>query len=356
MKKICLISFLALFQLNLLGQNPEKTDPDNRIEWWGDSDGYINQQAKVTLGVVNDVLNSYPPTLKEPMERKMALLMIDNVLHEEKAPYRQAVQDFFRQRILKAVEEIRSEKVTEGAVIWQLYNHAFVVKTRTVTLGFDIQRGLPGIAGFVISKETMLPLLNSLDVLFISHIHQDHADEWMAEQLLLQNKPVVTPPDVFANLPFYSKILHPERKAHLIHEIPLPEKGFNLKIVNYPGHQGSTILNDVTLVFTPEGMSFIQTGDQSNLEDFGWIDSVGDHFPVDVAMVNSWSVYPGQRVAHGFRSKLTIAGHENEMGHTIDHREPYWLNYLRLGDPATFPWIQMAWGEKYHYLSAPNKQ
>ena len=355
MKKITLVTFLLVIQFCLFAQSQVNIDPDQRIEWWGDIDGYINQQAKVTLGLADDVLNSYPPSLKEPIERKMALLMIDNVLHEEKAAHRPAVQNFLQKRIGKAVEEIRAEQVKEGAVIWKLYNHAFVVKTRSVTIGFDIQRGFSANEGYVLNKELIQSLLNEIDILFISHIHGDHADGWVAEQLLLQSKPVVAPPDVFTVLPFYSKILHPARKAHEIQEVSLPAKGLTLKIVNYPGHQGEKILNDVTLVFTPEGMSFIHTGDQSNLADFDWIDKVGDHFPVDVAMVNSWSVYPGQRLAHGFRPKLIIPGHENEMGHTIDHREPFWLNYLRLGDPAIFPWLQMAWGEKFYYLPASNR-
>ena len=350
MKIIVLITCGLLLHLCLIAQNPVIIGPDQKIEWWGDIDGFINHQAKVTLGLVNDVLMANPPILEEPLVRKMALLMIDNVLHEEKSANRSAVQAFLQQRIKTAVEEIRMQEVKEGAVIWKLYNHAFVIKTKSVTIGFDIQRGIPGIEGFRLSKELMQQLIDEVDVLFISHYHNDHADEWIAAQFLAQNKPVVTPPDLWTNLPIYSKILHPERKAHQVQEISLPDKGLKLKIVNYPGHQGESILNNVYLVFSPEWISFSHTGDQSNLEDFEWIDHVGDNFKVDVIMTNSWSVYPGQRLAKGFRQRLIIPGHENEMAHTIDHREPFWLNYKRLGDPKEFPWVQMAWGEKFHYL------
>ena len=355
MRNILLITLLMFFQICLFAQKQANPDPDQQIEWWDDKDGFINQQDRVTLGLVGEVLDNYPPVLKELLERKMALVMIDNVLHEENAAHRKAVQDFLNRRIARAIHEIASLKVNEGAVIWQLYNHAFVVKTRSVTIGFDIQRGFSLGDGYVLSKELIQDLLNEIDVLFVSHIHGDHADSWVAGQMVLQNKPVCTPPDVFTDLPLYSKILHPERKAHVIQEIALPNKGFSLKVVNYPGHQGEKILNDVTLVFTPEEISFIHTGDQSNLQDFDWLDRIGDHFRVDVAMTNSWSVYPGLRLAHGLRPGLIIPGHENEMGHTVDHREPYWLNYPRLGDPVIFPWVQMAWGEKFHYLPARGK-
>jgi len=43
------------------------------------------------MGVVNDVLKMYPPIVEEPLIRKIALLMIDNELHEEKAAYRSFV-------------------------------------------------------------------------------------------------------------------------------------------------------------------------------------------------------------------------------------------------------------------------
>jgi hypothetical protein len=164
-----------------------------------------------------------------------------------------------------------------------------------------------------------------------------------------QNKPVVTPPDLWTGEQFYAKILHPERKPDVIQRINLPSKGKDLGVVVYPGHQGERILNNVYLVFTPEGLAFSHTGDQSNLEDFEWIDRIGDNHKVDVVMTNSWSVYGDQRLAHGYRPKLIIPGHENELGHTIDHREPYWLNYARMPEVKKFPWVQMAWGEKYHY-------
>jgi hypothetical protein len=47
------------------------------------------------------------------------------------------------------------------------------------------------------------------------------------------------------------------------------------------------------------------------------------------------------------------------MGHTIDHREPYWLTYQRRSGSARFggdpdvgyetPLVLMTWGESYHY-------
>ena len=350
MKEIYLAAFIISFHCNLIGQNQVKSLPEVKTDYWGDIDGYINRQDNETLKLVEDAIKNNPPSLEMGLTRKMALLMIDNVLHEEKAATRPAVQEFLVNRIKSAIAEIKTTKVTKGAMIWKLYNHSYVVKTKSVTIGFDIQRGFRTSEGPVLDKELMQQVIDQVDVLFISHYHGDHTDEWIAETLLAQNKPVVSPPDLWADKSFYGKILHPDRKANEVQKINLPVRGINLNLVVNPGHQGETILNNVYLITTPEGLTFAQTGDQSNEKDFEWIDKVGDTFKVDVVMANSWAVYPDMRLYRGFRPKLIIPGHENKIGHTIDHREAYWLNPVRLGDGKTFPRVQLVWGEKYHYM------
>jgi L-ascorbate metabolism protein UlaG (beta-lactamase superfamily) len=354
MKKLVIVIFIFLINLCLIAQNREKTDADKKTDWWGDIDGFLNQQAKVTLNLVNDALIANPPALQENMTREMALIMIDNVLHEEKAQHYQAVQYFYKERIENAITEIRTSTVETGAVIWKLYNHTFVVKTPSVTIGFDIQRGIPGNENFTFSKEMMRRLIDVVDVLFVTHYHGDHADDWVAGTFIEQNKPVITPAGIWENLPLYKKVQHPERTADKKQTINLPLKQLNLDVVVCPGHQGEEILNNVYLVFTSEGMCFCHTGDESYKEDLNWIDKIGDNYQIDVLMINSWYYCPEFRLARGFRPRMIIPGHENELNHTIDHREPYWLNYVRLGDDSSFPWIQMACGEKFHYFPVVN--
>ena len=351
MRKIVFTLLMVLTTSYLFSQKEEIYNPDNKTDWWGDIDGLMDQQAKVTLDLVNKALTANPPSLQENLTRKMALIMIDNVLHEEKAQHRPAVQQFYRDRIENAINEIGTVKVNSGAMVWKLYNHTFIVKTPSVTIGFDIQRGIPGNENFAFSKEMINRLINVVDVLFITLYHNDHADDWVAGRFIEQKKPVVTPPGLWEKLPIYSSILHPERTADKIQEISLPLKQVKLKTVVCPGHQGANILNNVYLVFSPEGLCFTHTGDQSNDEDLSWIDNIGDKYRIDVLMINSWSYYPEYRLAKGFHPKLIIPGHENELNHTIDHREPYWLNYTRLGNDPSWPWIQMAPGEKYQYIS-----
>lgn len=353
MKTLSLITLLV-FALNVSGQIASPALRSEKTDWWGDIEGFLNRQSELSLGMASEALKTFPPSIEENLTRKMALMLIDNVLHEEKAPYLPAVQSFLNKRIGDAVDEIKTEKVITGAVIWKLYNHTFIIKTPSVTIGFDIQRGIPRIPGFSISNNITEKLISEVDILFISHQHDDHADQWVAEKFIEQNKPVVAPPGLWEGSPLYSKLMHPARIVNKKDEILLPEKGIKLSYITFPGHQGETVLNNVYLVFTPEGFSFSHTGDQSFAKDFEWIDKIGDNFKVDVVMTNSWSSTPELRLAKGYRPRLIISAHENELGHTIDHREPYWLNEIRLGDKSRFPWIQMAWGEKYSYPAKTN--
>jgi len=324
-----------------------------RMDWWGDIDGFLNQQAQVILELTNEALDRFPPQLPEPIERRMALLMLDGILHDVDAPRRPPVQEFLHYRLKGALNEIENISVDEGAMIWKLYNHGWIVRTATVTIGFDLVRGnLMRVEGFGVANEVLEGIARQCDVLFVSHLHDDHADEWVAQAFLKQGKPVVAPPEVWDGKPSHSQITHLKREAHTLQSLPIQNGKRELKVVIYPGHQGTDVQNNVTLVFTPEGMSFSQTGDQSNNGDFAWIDDVGKHHRVDVLMPNCWS--PDiVRLARGFDPELISTGHENEMGHTIDHREPNWLTYRRLRQ-SNYPIPLMTWGEKFHYK--PNEK
>ncbi len=320
---------------------------------------FLDNQANALLSQANEVFSDYPPNWPEPAARRSALLLLDGVFHDVYAPQRPPVQLFFKTRMSKAIEEIEQTEVTNGARIWKLYDHGFVIRTKTATIGFDLIRGKSARAeGFPISEDIMDRLIKQCDVLFISHYHGDHAEEWVAQTFIDQGKPVVAPPGVWEDKSIHKFITHLERVPHTIQTLSVQGGKQILEIIVYPGHQGENIENNVTLVKTPEGLSFSHMGDQSNSEDFEWIDEVGNNHAVDVLMPNCWTT-DIVRVAKGFNPALVITGHENEMGHTIDHREPYWLTYQRREGSDRFggssevgydtPLILMTWGESYHY-------
>jgi glyoxylase-like metal-dependent hydrolase (beta-lactamase superfamily II) len=343
---------LGLILLGSLVICAQNVIDDEKLHWWDDIDGFYNQQHKVTLKLVDEALSKYPPDLDEPLERKMAMLMLDGVLHEEAAPERPAVKDFLKRRITAAIGEIAGTEVEYGAKIWKLYNHGFVVRTPSVTIGFDLVPGNPWMEGdFQVEKATYQQLLDECDILFISHIHGDHANQWVAQSFISSDKPVIAPPEVWDSLAIHQNILHLKRAAHSRQKVLL-NNDLQLSTVVYPGHQGADIQNNLVIVTTPEGISVAHTGDQSGPEDeWEWMDKIGENFRVDILFPNCWT--PDiLRMIRGVAPALVITGHENEMGHTVDHRESNWLTYTRLKG-AVSPYILMTWGESYYYVPKP---
>ena len=341
-----------------------------------DDDAFMSRQAEALLAEVSATLSRVPPALPEPHDRRLALLLLDAGLHDPYAPNRPAVQRFYHAQMEHAIAEMETTRVIEDAMIWKLYNHGFVVRTPTVTLAFDVYRGAPGFRaddpakgrtivaspGFPLSDDLAGRLVRQCDVLFVSHRHGDHADPWIARAFLDQGKPVVAPPDAFEGLPVHDRITHLKREAHVLQQLPVQNGARNLDVVVYPGqqYQGRGLPNNVVLVFTPEGMSFAHNGDQINdpypeyQADYAWIDKVRDHHKVDVLMTNCWidDIY---RFTRGFNPKLVIPGHENELGHQVWDRVPYWgdVEYLHLTYPqlakSNYPVLVMTWGESYRY-------
>ena len=81
--------------------------------------------------------------------------------------------------------------------------------------------------------------------------------------------------------------------------------------------------------------------------DFDWFANVVRSHRVDVFLPNCWTKGL-DRLVRGVNPALVITGHENEMAHTVDHREDYTQTYTRLhGVP--WPFVLMTWGESFHY-------
>ncbi len=339
-------------------------------------DDFMTRQAKALLDEADAVLKRFPPQLPEPLERRLALRIIDGVAHETYAPMRPPFQGFYHRRMADAVAAMESTHVSEGALIWKLYDHGFVIRTKSVTLAFDLYRGAEATVGQrADGKSRLLPcpgfpipdalaarLAAQCDVLFSSHAHRDHVDEFIMKAMVAKGKPVVATEEMHRYFPGFSEgLTYMERKAHVVQDLPVKNGAVTLKVVVYPGHQaGSRLCNNV-LVTTPEGLSFAHNGDQINdfaqeeFQDFEWIDVVRDRFKVDVVMTNCWMNDP-MRYIRGFDPRLVLMGHEIEMGHESWDRMPYWgdaewieSTYPQLMN-SEYPVLVMAWGESYRYL------
>lgn len=299
---------------------------------------------KRSLGWAGQILDQYPPSWPEHPVRRAALIRLDDVLHIESAPSKPLVQQFYIARMEKTLREIETTKVTSGARVWKLYNHTFFVRTPTVSYAYDIVPGPPGIAGFRVSHEWIERIAAQTDALFLSHLHDDHVNPEVVKVFLDKGIPVVAPEKLWENRPEFAKrMIYPERSSTKVHELKL--KGGVVKYVAYPGHQGATITNNNHLVISPEGFTTIHTGDQSLDSDFAWISQIGAQHKVDVLFPNCWT-NDIQRMIRGVNPRFVMTGHENEMAHTIDHREDFTQTYNHLhGTP--YPYLILGWGEGF---------
>ena len=51
-----------------------------------------------------------------------------------------------------------------------------------------------------------------------------------------------------------------------------------------------------------------------------------------------------EELINGFNPKVVTSGHENELGHSIDHREAFWLTLQKFSTIRKDS-IVMGWGE-----------
>jgi L-ascorbate metabolism protein UlaG (beta-lactamase superfamily) len=331
-------------------------NPDPQLSQ--EDNDYLDRQAKVFLDTVQSMITEFSPQLKEVRERGLAKLLMDAVFHEHFAAFRKPVQQFFHSQTAKVISELESLDITEGARIWKIYNMGFIVRTKSVTLAFDLSTGeTSGSDDFKLNEMEIERLVNQCDVLFISHRHPDHADLRVAEQFLKLGLPVIAPNQVWKGKPIHSKILHMARTPNKKQKLKV--KDVNIDVVVYPGHQMKSHINNVVVVTTPEGITIAHTGDQINegdfMIDFEWIDEVYKFNSIDIMMPNAWTMDILRQVK-GFRPKLVMPGHELELGHTVWDRLPYWgddkylkLNYAEL-KASKYPVVSLIWGESFNYI------
>ncbi len=338
-----LLPFLVLFSLGSYGM--EKILVSEDLKYHKEYGATVAKELSAYFD------NENPPF--QSLERRNALYLVDALTHYP-APHDDWLKDFFLGRYRKAIDDIKKTDVQTGAVIWNVYNMVYVVKTKEVTVAFDLTC-LPSSLREEVDDDRYEKLAKELvdlsDVLFVSHIHGDHADKFVAGEFIKQNKPVIAPPDVFVEEGFYDKIT-PWTADGAQRTLPIPGRNTELSLRIYPGHQQvsatSAVDNNFTVATLPNGIVVAHSGDQCWQNDFEWIDTVHDDVRIDVLMVNTWSLLP-ERLVDGFQPNVTLPGHVNEMNHGIGGRVPFWKSYRDWKNAKTEV-IHLLWGEPYRYL------
>ncbi|MDR0582071.1 MAG: MBL fold metallo-hydrolase [Prevotellaceae bacterium] len=335
LRVLSLIFYIIFADCLLLAQQP--------LEYWDNPNEMLQDQAAILFEHTHKVLERNPPSTSANDERKLALFALDALLHDTRLDNGAAFFTYTERMAQTVAEELAKGKPVGNKVrFFRFYNHGFIVQTPSVTVAIDIIRG----GGHneekhFISDSLMQLIIKQCDILFVTHVHGDHADEAVAKMFCEQGKDVIVPIKFWQNSDSH---IRPLRGADMLKEtIRISGKNVSLPVYIFPGHQRD-VPNNVYAITTPEGITVMHTGDQSNHDDMKWIANVGDKVKVDVLLAHCWMMPMEESVA-GIRPALIITGHENEMGHSIDHREPYWLTFRRL-ENVKVPYVIMAWGEK----------
>lgn len=279
-------------------------------------------------------------------------------LHLELANRFRSTCEFYLRRARRAIAGIENTTLTDGCRIWRLYNHGFVIRTASVTIGCDLKLGWRAAEDAPycgLSAAWAARLADQLDLLTISHLHEDHFDPLLRDLLFARGVPIVVPPGVYEEIIGEPLLLRPERldpatlssseKGRLHALRPLRcANGRRIQYVPYPGHQGAACVNNMHLLRTSEGLTILHTGDQAGNLDWAWIERIGDYYSVDVLLVNCWTT-DMWRLVRGVRPRLVITGHETEMTHEPAHREAYWRSFELFRDQTEQPALVLCWGE-----------
>ncbi|MBN2105369.1 MBL fold metallo-hydrolase [bacterium] len=284
---------------------------------------------------IKEILLDERPRWGDSILREACFGSLDDLLIGSYPPIHPDTPAFYQSMIGKALLEIQTEQVTEGATIWQIYNHGFVIKTPSGTFGIDI-------ANFFNIKE-FLGVADGLDAYFITHEHGDHYYQPLITAMNKINKPVVGPAE------FAKSVI--KMNAGDTMEIA------GLQVTAHDGlHSVPVRQFEIT---TPEGLRFLHTGDNQTSETLPEVSNI------DVMMLNAWinesgAIHwiEGVRIAvNKVAPKVTLPGHMMELNHlstgnAIPYRDPIASDNGTLASD----YCVLAWGERYHYGASDDTQ
>ena len=347
MKKVfnVLTLFCAVaFTVNAVAQEPAKVKPK---KFHGNPDYYLEVQGTHLFRNTDKALDEFPPMVNASVARKLALFSLDALHHDTRYDNSDAMREFCNSRMEKVVAEVQ-KPVKKGLKIYRVYNEGFVAKTKSVTIAFDLVRGTylsrgkyVGSDYRIVTDAQMEAIVEQCDVMFLSHNHTDHIDRWVVDKFIAAGKPVIAQQEI---LPGVEGVSHWRTEGGIYDSELELKNGEKLQVKIFPGYQRPS-LNNVPVITTPEKYTISHTGDQYDRKSTAdWIATVKDNAPkIDALIINCWTPNILQTLK-GFDARYVFTAHENEMGHSIDHREAYWLTFDKLKS-TEYPYVVMAWGE-----------
>lgn len=339
---LLLLAFVPALYAQVESIDADNNPYEDQVIFWRHPGNYLKNQAVEVFASIDAMLEAYPPKKEMVMERRMALLSLDQMLHDTRNDKSEPFYAFINRRMERMLSDL-DKPVKRGMKIYKLYNDGFIIKTRRATVAVDLVPGGPNNHPFI-ADSIFYRIAGHCDAMFISHKHGDHANLKVAKAFAARGKRVIAPKGLWVGVdPMIEQLLVADTAV----TIPFDELEMTLHIL--PGHQDDIYNNIYVMDFKGCG-SVAHTGDQWNEDDLVWIDKVKDTYRVDCLLLNCW-VNSMERTIRGFNPRVLITGHENELEHTIDHREAYWMTLRKMDKMPSLnvPNVLMTWGEWFEY-------
>ncbi|MCR4665605.1 MAG: MBL fold metallo-hydrolase [Paludibacteraceae bacterium] len=339
--------FTALVLMSVAFSSTAQTSSENPYAnnyiYWGYLADYKLGQASSAFTAIDDMLQTYPPQIDIALPREMALVSLDQLLHDTDNDQTEPFYTFINARMERVLKDL-DRPVEKGLRIYKMYNDGFIIKSKKATVAIDVIPGGSDSKPFI-KDSIIFGICDKCDALFLSHCHPDHVNLRIAKSFAARGKRVIAPKDWWVGV---DPMIQPIEVENKIVDIEFGELDLTLHVL--PGHQGDVYNNINVVEFHGEG-TVAQTGDQWGTQDLEWIDHVHESYDIDILMPNCW-INDMERHLRGFGAKMLITGHENELGeHSIDHREAYWITMKKMEQLAelNMPNVLMTWGEWYEY-------
>ena len=180
---LCLVLVIVLVQPWVASgqKSPVHNQIESTFEWFrnhppaADGSNYAARKEKSAL------LDEYGMQLSHETWKAYRAAWASDPAGAREMENEHPVLYYFRYAADRSAQEIRNTPVTEGVVIWKLYNMGYVVKTRDACFAIDLVQ--PG-AG---------DLSDVLDFAIVSHTHGDHYDTTFLNAMIAAGKKVYSP-------------------------------------------------------------------------------------------------------------------------------------------------------------------
>ncbi|MBQ4508366.1 MAG: hypothetical protein II970_05680 [Paludibacteraceae bacterium] len=352
MKKLSLLHYIpvcllaAATALPAAAQQRRVSSYEKDYIFWGSPDAYLNYQAKTGFPLIDQMLQAYPPTATPDKHRQMALVSLDQFLHDEGYTRREAFYTFVNSRMAHLLEDM-NRPVLSGVRIYKLYNSGFILKTLKNTIAIDIVQGGGSSSKGIVSDSVIYEIAYKCDALIITNTDERHASRKAAKAFAEAGKKVILPKGLWTNL---GEALQPAG-ADTVQTIELDAMTLHI----LPGHNGSNRNN--ICIMDLKGCGIVaHTGAQDNAADLTWIEHLHEQYKTDILLTKSQNL-DLESIVSGFRPRVLITANENEMERSVDMREAYWTTQKRVNSLTAIdiPNIIMAWGEAYDYADTESE-